>query len=129
MVVLFGYQEAIDKLAHAEVAFVGRLTQVTTNLSARSHPPVNHYTLKFQKELRPLKGSIATIYEFHYQQKLRQEQISPIDGTLHATVDLKAPHEGRFYVAILHADDNTIKTLVEIEEKDLPLLTTTAGVQ
>ncbi|UJR34966.1 hypothetical protein I4U23_027744 [Adineta vaga] len=122
MVVLIGYQEAVDKLATAEVAFVGRLTHVTPSLSIRSHPPVNHYTLKFEDELRPLKGSIATIYEFHYQQKLKEQQLPNIDGSLDPIVEMKAPHAGRFYVAILHADDNTIKILIEINESDLSML-------
>ncbi|CAF0842605.1 unnamed protein product [Adineta steineri] len=121
MVILIGYQEAVDKLSTAEVAFVGRLTSVTPILSVRSNPPVEHYTLKFEKELRPLKGSISTIYEFHYQQKLKQEHISNVDGHLDPIVDLKAPHPDLFYVAILHADDNTIKTLIEIDEQDLPM--------
>ena len=118
MVILIGAEEAINKLATAEVAFIGRLTHVTPILSVRSYPPVNHYTLKFEDELRPLKGSISTIYEFHYQQKLKQEEIS---GNLDQIIDMKAPHVGRLYVAILHTDDNTIKTLVEINESDLSL--------
>ncbi|CAF1548178.1 unnamed protein product [Adineta ricciae] len=75
--------------------------------------------IKFEDELRPLKGSISTIYEFHYQQKLKQEEIS---GNLDQIIDMKAPHVGRLYVAILHTDDNTIKILVEINQSDLSLL-------
>ncbi|CAF0820672.1 unnamed protein product [Rotaria sordida] len=124
MVILTGYQEAVNKLANAEVAFVGRLTSVTPSLSICSTPPVNHYTLKFENELRPLKGSIATIYEFHYEQKMSEEQILNISDTLDITHNRKAPQPGQLYVAILHADNNTIETLIAIEEHDVPLLQT-----
>lgn len=49
MVILSGYQQAIHKLTDAQVAFVARLTTVTSNLSISLIPPVNHYTLKFEK--------------------------------------------------------------------------------
>jgi hypothetical protein len=121
MVILIGYQEAVDKLANAKVAFVGRLTTVIPSLSICSTPPVNHYTVKFENELKQLKGSISTIYEFHYQQKIKDEQISNIDGTLDPIINIKAPKLGHLYVAILHADNNTIETLIEINEGDMPL--------
>lgn len=114
MVILSGCQQAIQRLANAEVAFVGRLTMVTPNLSISSIPPVSHYTLKFEKELRSLKGSISTIYEFHYQQKLNEQQISNLEN-------VEVPKEGRVYVAILHADNNTIETLIEIEDNEMAL--------
>ena len=109
MVILSGSEEAVKRLTNAEVAFVGRLTTVTPNLSISSTPPVNHFTLKFEKELRALKGSIATIYEFHYQQKISNPQ------------HIEIPRQGHFYVAILHTDNNTIETLIEIGENDLVL--------
>lgn len=110
MVILFSYQEAVKRLTNAEVAFVGRLTNVTRNLSISSTPPVNHFTLKFENELRTLKGSISTIYEFHYQQKL-----------IANPENIEIPKEGHLYICILHTDNNTIEILIEIEENDLGL--------
>jgi hypothetical protein len=68
-----------------------------------------------------LKGSISTIYEFHYQQKIKDQQISNINDTLDPKINIKAPKPGQLYVAILLADNNTIETLIEIDESDMPL--------
>jgi hypothetical protein len=84
-----------------------------------STSPVNHYTLKFENKLGPLKDSISTIYEFHYQQKIKTGSIDPTTINM-----IKAPKPNQLYVAllVLHADNNTIETLIEIDESDISLI-------
>jgi hypothetical protein len=122
MGVLNGIVEAKKEISIAEMAFAGRLAFANLTMSTRSLPSTNYYRLKFEDNIKSIKGTVPTTNEFEFQQICRFENFIKEDGTKVPMSELKEPKSGRFYVAIYNSNEYTIETLIEINENDLLLL-------
>jgi hypothetical protein len=122
MGVLNGIDEAKKEISTAEMAFVGRLASAQLTMSTRSLPSTNYYRVKFEDNIKSLKGTVPTTTEFEFQQICKFENFIKEDGTKITKSDLKEPKSGQLYVAIYNTNEYTIETLIEVTENDLLLL-------
>lgn len=118
MGVLNGIEQAKTAISNGEMAFVGRLASAKLTMATRSIPSTNYYRLKFEENLKCLKGTVPSTTEFEYQQICRIENFIKEDGTIGTISDLKEPRIGEYYVAIYNSNEYTIETLIEIKEND-----------
>ena len=128
MGILSGRDEGIRIVTLAEYAFIGTLTDYTKGMSTRSLPPIDTYTLEFEKFDQLYGEKIETDEpHFHYMQTGKGGQV--VDPKTHKLIpapEPKRPKVGQLYLALLD-DSRQIKELVEIVEDDIELLKQTAA--
>lgn len=138
MGILTGRDEGIRVIGLAEYAFIGTLADyakgsylqggkqtcfiisVHLGMSTRSLPPLDTYTLEFEK-FEQLYGEQIQNDEphFHYQQTGSGGQIvDPKTHKLKPAPEPKRPKTGQIYLALMDSPQ-MIKQLVELNEDDL----------
>jgi len=130
MGILTGKEEGIKQLSHADLAFIGTLTDYAKGMSTRSLPPTDHYTLEFD-QIDQIQGSKIENDEpqFHYMQTGSGGQIPDAKtGKMIPAPEPKRPKQGQLYLALLNQPQQ-IKQLVEITEADIDTLRQAAASQ
>ena len=71
MGILRGKEAALAHIEQSKTAFLAKLSEVIQGPSTHTMPPIDHYTLKFNRDtIRNLKGRVyETMKQYAYEQR------------------------------------------------------------
>ncbi|CAF1244706.1 unnamed protein product [Rotaria sordida] len=125
MGILKGKDIALEHIEKSKLAFLATLSEAEKGPSTHSMPPIDHFTLKFDRDsIRNLKGRVyENMKQYTYEQRGEsipvfvddKETTEDRTGALLNPIKPELPTVGRRYVACVYDDLKVIDCLIDID--------------